>query len=72
MYASGAKRRTRASVSSAGFASSALCLSVSALAFAGILQTELEINRKRKEEVVSPRKDPTLRKRINRVPFNDH
>ena len=33
-------------------------------------QAELEMNRKCKEEVATPRKNPSQRKRINRVPFN--
>ena len=32
-------------------------------------QSELELNRKRKEQVVTPRKNPTQRKRINRAPL---
>ena len=36
------------------------------------IRSELEINRKPKEEVMTPRKNPQQRKRIIRVPFNDH
>ena len=33
------------------------------------IQSELEINMNRKEEVVTPHKSPKQRKRINRVPL---